>query len=172
VYAPAQRVHHLRLIAAFIDPGQGRHSPAFAFTRMVGVPNRRWPAPVLYQREIKGRQLRFLGLFTPVAGFNRRTEINHLCRKPPTSFQARHHRTCFDGPHRRRALSMRWHAVRGFKTALAVYQLQIGASIQSVKCRRLKLAPNDPGLLTPSAPHRESRLGLAGPITITITLTT
>ena len=47
VHSSAQRVHHLRLIAALFDPGQGPHSPAFAFTHRVSLPNRRKPASAL-----------------------------------------------------------------------------------------------------------------------------
>jgi hypothetical protein len=43
VHVPAQCVHYLRLITGFIDPGKGRHSPAFAFTHTVSVPNPRHP---------------------------------------------------------------------------------------------------------------------------------
>ena len=44
-----------------LPPGQGRHSPAFAFTHTVSVPNRHGSVPALDQRSITDRKLRFLG---------------------------------------------------------------------------------------------------------------
>ena len=61
VHAPAQCVHHLRVVDALIAPREGPLSFAFGFTHWVSLPNQSISAPLLDSRSISGVHLPFLG---------------------------------------------------------------------------------------------------------------